>query len=720
MVLIRTTLGVAIAICIGSLAQADIFRWDTGGLIPGTAGITPGPGVNLSNFNTEARNLRFARFNVNGNLTNANFRSSWLNSADFPSTNLTNANFLDANLSNASLDGAILMGANLTEATIAGASLSNVTFRGFTPEQLYSTASYQQRDLRGITLDRNDLGGWNFSGQNLSDVRFRNTTFTNANIAGATIARAIFIDVTSRGFVKEQLYSTADYQQRDLSEIWLQENDLSGWDFSGQNLTSTNFTSSTLTNANFTGANIAGTFFNRTVGLTKEQFYSTANYQAKNLQGPWMQDLDLTGWDLRGQNLSGTQFGTSTLTDADLTGAIVTATSFGGYNGNGVITGGISLAQLYSTASYQQRNLQQIGLAGHDLSGADLSGQNLSGAAFGATDLTNADFTGAIVAGTGFHNAAAMGFTKEQLYSTESYQRKDIRGIGLGYSDLTGWDFAGQNLTRAAFGGSTLTGSDFTGAIVVGANFERADGFTEEQLYSTASYQQKDLRGFSVSHNDVSGWDFRGQNLTNADFDDAIYVDTDLSFADTRGGQFFELSMPVLRNTIEPDGIVAGLDLNDGERLVVGDYDGFSIEFSSWSIPAYPVHIREAMAMADGSFLKLAFEADEWNSTISFDPGISVELGGVLELSFTPDVNVASQVGRTFVAFDWTEVTPTGEFQIDSPYVWDTSKLYITGEITLQAVPEPASALLLLAAMPGVFAARRFLAVRCRILRRAT
>ena len=28
-------------------AQADIFRWDNGQLIPGTEGITPGPGVQL-------------------------------------------------------------------------------------------------------------------------------------------------------------------------------------------------------------------------------------------------------------------------------------------------------------------------------------------------------------------------------------------------------------------------------------------------------------------------------------------------------------------------------------------------------------------------------------------------------------------------------------------------------------------------------------------------
>jgi uncharacterized protein YjbI with pentapeptide repeats len=681
---IRTTLGVAIAICIGSLAQADIFRWDTGGLIPGTAGITPGPGVNLSGRNTGARNLQFA--SLTGNMANARFDSSWLQSASFSLANLTGASLTNTDVTGAAFSAVTFDDANFTGAIVAEALFLAATQRGFTKEQLYSTASYQAKNLIGLGLLANDLTGWNFREQNLTRAQFRNAILTGADLTGAIVAGASFDLVTAKGFTKEQLHSTASYQQKDLSDMSLAENDLSHWDLSGQNLTNVSFSLSTLNHTNLSGAVITGASFNDVQGFTKEQLYATASYQQKNLQRIWLRDNDLTSWDFNGQNLTGAEFGESKLDNANFSDATINGTVFLRREVAGVLTGGLSKAQLYTTASYQQKNLARTFLLGFDLTDADLSGQNLQDAVLNGATLTNAALTGANIRGAVFEDTTSRGFTKEQFYSTASYQEKNLERAGLQNNDVAGWDFSGQNLTRTMFTNANVADANFAGATIAGANFERADGFTEEQLYSTASYQQKDLRGFSVSHNDVSGWDFSGQNLTNADFDDAIYVDTDLSFADTRGGQFFELSMPILRNTIEPDGIVAGLDLNDGERLVVGDYD--------------------AMAMADGSFLKLVFEADEWNSTISFDPGISVELGGVLELNFASDVNVASQVGRTFVAFDWTGVAPTGEFQIESPYVWDTSKLYTTGEITLQAVPEPASALLLFAAVPVAFAAR--------------
>jgi hypothetical protein len=95
--------------------------------------------------------------------------------------------------------------------------------------------------------------------------------------------------------------------------------------------------------------------------------------------------------------------------------------------------------------------------------------------------------------------------------------------------------------------------------------------------------------------------------------------------------------------------------------------------------------------MGPGGMLRMVFEADAWDSTISFAPGIPVTLGGLLELTFATDVNPAGQLGRTFDLFDWTGVTPTGAFAVDSPYQWDLSNLYTTGEVTLIAVPEPAS-----------------------------
>jgi hypothetical protein len=93
--------------------------------------------------------------------------------------------------------------------------------------------------------------------------------------------------------------------------------------------------------------------------------------------------------------------------------------------------------------------------------------------------------------------------------------------------------------------------------------------------------------------------------------------------------------------------------------------------------------------MGPGGTLRMVFEADACDSTISFAPGIPVTLGGTLELTFADDVNLASQVGRTFDLFDWTGVDPTGAFAISSPYRWDTSNVYTTGQVTLTAIPEP-------------------------------
>ena len=77
--------------------------------------------------------------------------------------------------------------------------------------------------------------------------------------------------------------------------------------------------------------------------------------------------------------------------------------------------------------------------------------------------LSGANLAGATVIGTDFSYTTERGFTKEQLYTTASYQAKNLRGVRLDSNDLTGWDFHGQNLTGASLGG-TLTGTNLTGA----------------------------------------------------------------------------------------------------------------------------------------------------------------------------------------------------------------------------------------------------------------
>jgi hypothetical protein len=135
----------------------------------------------------------------------------------------------------------------------------------------------------------------------------------------------------------------------------------------------------------------------------------------------------------------------------------------------------------------------------------------------------------------------------------------------------------------------------------------------------------------------------------------------------------------------------------------VRDYDG--IPYS----PAFLIRISvdQHLAMGPGGTLRMEFEGDAWDSTISFAPGIPVTLGGTLELTFAADVNLASQVGRTLRVFDWTGVHPTGVFAISSPYAWDLSNLYTSGEVMLTAVPEPSAVLLLSFALAALVAMGR-------------
>jgi hypothetical protein len=129
---------------------------------------------------------------------------------------------------------------------------------------------------------------------------------------------------------------------------------------------------------------------------------------------------------------------------------------------------------------------------------------------------------------------------------------------------------------------------------------------------------------------------------------------------------------------------------------------------SSKSVSHSAAQIDQHLTMGPGGTLRMVFEADAWDSTISFAPGIPVTLGGTLELTFADDVNLASQIGRTFDVFNWTGVNPTGAFAVSSPYRWNLANLYTTGEVTLTAIPEPnAFSLAAISFLAGVARTRR-------------
>ncbi|MCA9196668.1 MAG: pentapeptide repeat-containing protein, partial [Planctomycetales bacterium] len=203
-------LALAVLVFITAVGQADIFRWDTGELIPGTEGIVPRAHIRLTDWNSESHNLQYADFS-GIDLKLSDMDRSWLDFADFRSANLTRAAFR----------GSVLANANFSQAIIDRANFSDTTSSGFTKEQLYSTASYQAKDLYRISLSFNDLSGWDFRDQDLGSTDFSGSGLANADLTGAIIVSADFSDTTSSGFTKEQLYSTASYQAKDLRRIRL-------------------------------------------------------------------------------------------------------------------------------------------------------------------------------------------------------------------------------------------------------------------------------------------------------------------------------------------------------------------------------------------------------------------------------------------------------------------------------------------------------------------
>jgi uncharacterized protein YjbI with pentapeptide repeats len=128
-----------------------------------------------------------------------------------------------------------------------------------------------------------------------------------------------------------------------------------------------------------------------------------------------LSELDLKGADFTSSNLAHAKFTFSSLWNTDLSGATLT-------NAN------IGASQLVN---------------------ADLSGATLTNASLSYSTLTNADLSGAAVTGAGFFGTTSRGFTKEHLYSTASYQQRNLQGISLGDNDLTGWDFSDQDLTSS-------------------------------------------------------------------------------------------------------------------------------------------------------------------------------------------------------------------------------------------------------------------------------
>ena len=231
-------------------------------------------------------------------------------------------------------------------------------------------------------------------------------------------------------------------------------------------------------------------------------------------------------------------------------------------------------------------------------------------------------------------------------------------------ADADEWHIDGPNLSECFSGRRRLDRCRHDGARR-GPRRLQFDGSYNSQLYSTASYQAENLQGISlVGTTSLGGATRRGKTcpfcFSNAtltscqlfssqprrcrprwhDLANAILRDANLQDADlptrlpcrlNRTARICEelngFDAPADRHDEYhfPDGTIQGLNLSGSNSLLtIRDYTGL--------LAPIPIHVTGGMTVAAGGTLQFMLGGPTWSSTMSFDSGIPVSLGGVLDL----------------------------------------------------------------------------------------
>ncbi|MDH4240844.1 MAG: pentapeptide repeat-containing protein, partial [Phycisphaerae bacterium] len=98
-------------------------------------------------------------------------------------------------------------------------------------DQILDYAALDGLDLYCACFERASLVSAHLMGSDLRRARFDMATLTNTYLSDAIVQWACFTSTTDSGFTAAQLYSTASYQNNDLTGIDLSSNDMSAWNF---------------------------------------------------------------------------------------------------------------------------------------------------------------------------------------------------------------------------------------------------------------------------------------------------------------------------------------------------------------------------------------------------------------------------------------------------------------------------------------------------------
>lgn len=370
-------------------------------------------------------------------------KSSWINStavgANFTGTDLTDANFSGADLTNVDFTNVIVKNVDFTDAIITGANFEmtrNYNAVSITKEQLYTTKSYKDKNLRGVNLtakmnpvcwNKADFSGQDLTGADLSSMYHASLDylpdFTDAIITNANLSHMSYNGLYNYNWASRWLYATKSYKDKNLQGVNFSENGgMTGIDLSGQDLTGCSFYSVRLyyENSSSSGTYRYVTNFEDTIiknvdfrksNITLKQLAMTKSYKNKDLSGVSLDGfdnetyLDFCGFNLRGFSITNNYNAKIFLRDSDLSFARLDVSNVD--ITNSIIRGATinsKTADITSTKSYRDKDLWGTNINCFALAGLDLTEQNLQNSKIGATvtyqvELTDTNFTGADLRG---------------------------------------------------------------------------------------------------------------------------------------------------------------------------------------------------------------------------------------------------------------------------------------------------------------------------------
>ena len=292
--------------------------------------------------------------------------------------------------------------------------------------------------------------------------------------------------------------------------------------------------------------------------------------------------------------------------------------------------------------------------------GTNFSSSNLTKAYFNNANLTSANFANAFLTSAYFWDATITGadfsntnLKENQIKYTKSYLDKDLRGINFSNNSLVDWDFSNQNLSSSNFTAAKLNSANFANANLSSANFSNANftyadlsnanfsnaiikganffstvsyGFTETQLKSTKSYNEKDLGGISLDSNDLSGWHFEGQNLNSASFGSTIADGTNFINATLTSANFKKAS---LKNANFNNATLKGANMQKADltNAILGNADLSNVDLRGATLTDADsaTAIYKNTIMADGTIKNFSMTSSEDNLLISLYDDIDGE-----------------------------------------------------------------------------------------------